>query len=82
MKRTKLTFIGLTLLSIVLTGCDNAPKENATAEEAVVVAEQIADPLPSWNEGETKTAITNFVTNVTTEGSPDFVPSSQRKRSF
>ena len=51
MKRAKLTFIGLTLLSILLTGCDNAPKENATAKEVVVVAEQIADPLPSWNEG-------------------------------
>ncbi len=82
MTQTKLTFIGLTLLSMVLAGCDNAPKENATAEEVVVVAEQIADPLPSWNEGETKTAITNFVTNVTTEGSPDFVPSAQRIAAF
>ena len=82
MTQTKLAFIGLTLLSIVLTGCDNAPKENATAKEVVVVAEQIADPLPSWNEGETKTAITRFVTNVTTEGSPDFVPSAQRIAAF
>ncbi len=82
MTQTQLTFIGLTLLSIVLMGCDNAPKENATVEEAVVVAEQIADPLPSWNEGETKTAITRFVTNVTTEGSPDFVPSAQRIAAF
>ena len=82
MTQTKLAFIGLTLLSIVLTGCANAPKENATAKEVVVVAEQIADPLPSWNEGETKTAITRFVTNVTTEGSPDFVPSAQRIAAF
>ncbi|MGB5689487.1 MAG: hypothetical protein WBM45_09420, partial [Woeseiaceae bacterium] len=39
-------------------------------------AVQPTDPLPSWSEGETKTAITRFVTNVTTEGSPDFVPSA------
>ncbi|MGB5254031.1 MAG: haloacid dehalogenase-like hydrolase, partial [Sedimenticolaceae bacterium] len=45
-------------------------------------AVQPTDPLPSWNEGETKTAITNFVTNVTTEGSPDFVPSAQRIAAF
>ena len=43
---------------------------------------QPTDPLPSWSEGETKTAITRFVTNVTTEGSPDFVPSAQRIAAF
>jgi len=32
-----------------------------------------ADPLPSWNEGATKRAITDFVKNVTTEGSADYV---------
>lgn len=37
-----------------------------------------ADPLPSWNEGPSKTAITAFVEKVTKEGSPDFVPVSQR----
>ena len=43
---------------------------------------QYADPLPSWSDGETKMAITRFVTNVTTEGSPDFVPSAQRIATF
>jgi hypothetical protein len=32
-----------------------------------------ADPLPSWNDGATKRAITDFVKNTTTEGSPDYV---------
>jgi phosphoserine phosphatase len=32
-----------------------------------------ADPLPSWNDGTTKTAITDFVKKTTTQGSPDFV---------
>ena len=32
-----------------------------------------ADPLPSWNDGTIKRAITDFVRNATTEGSPDYV---------
>jgi phosphoglycolate phosphatase-like HAD superfamily hydrolase len=41
-----------------------------------------ADPLPSWNEGAAKKAIVAFVTNVTTEGSPDFVPANERIATF
>lgn len=37
-----------------------------------------ADPLPSWNDGAAKTAITGFVERVTKENSPDFVPVAER----
>jgi phosphoserine phosphatase len=37
-----------------------------------------SDPLPSWNEGATKQAITDFVARVTTEGHADFVPEPER----
>jgi len=36
------------------------------------------DPLPSWNEGQAKQSILNFVTRVTSPGTTDFVPESQR----
>lgn len=36
------------------------------------------DPLPSWNEGSAKTAILQFVADVTTYGHPDFVAEEQR----
>ena len=36
------------------------------------------DPLPSWNDGAAKQAITAFVTRVTTQGGPDFVPVEER----
>jgi phosphoglycolate phosphatase-like HAD superfamily hydrolase len=36
------------------------------------------DPLPSWNEGPTKTAIIDFVGKVTAEGGRDFVPPEKR----
>lgn len=37
-----------------------------------------ADPLPSWQDGHAKQAITGFVTEVTHAGSDDFVPPAQR----
>lgn len=37
-----------------------------------------ADLLPSWNEGPSKKAIVEFVTQVTTEGAPFFVPPAER----
>ncbi len=40
------------------------------------------DPLPSWNDGAAKQSIIDFVTAVTREGSPDFVPAPQRIATF
>jgi hypothetical protein len=41
-----------------------------------------ADPLPSWNESKAKHSIADFVTKVTTPGSPDFVPVPERIATF
>ena len=41
-----------------------------------------SDPLPSWNEGATKTSIVAFVEKVTRPGSPDFVPPAERIATF
>lgn len=40
------------------------------------------DPLPSWSEGALKTAIINFVKDVSTEGSDKFVPAEDRIATF
>jgi hypothetical protein len=45
-------------------------------------ARTAADPLPSWNDAAAKQAIVNFVTAVTRDGSPDFVPVPQRIATF
>ena len=37
-----------------------------------------ADPLPSWNDGNAKQSIIDFITKVTKEDSPDFVPVPER----
>lgn len=40
------------------------------------------DPLPSWNDGPAKHAIIAFVTDVTREGTADFVPPPERIATF
>jgi hypothetical protein len=40
------------------------------------------DPLPSWKDRPAKQAIVGFVTKVTKEGSPDFVPPAERIATF
>jgi len=40
------------------------------------------DPLPSWNEGNAKRSIIDFVNRVTQSGSPDFVVPGQRIATF
>lgn len=37
-----------------------------------------ADPLPSWNDGSAKSAITEFVAKVTTEGGSNYVAPAER----
>ncbi len=41
-----------------------------------------SDPLPSWNDGPSESAITSFVARVTKEGSPDFVKPEDRIACF
>lgn len=41
-----------------------------------------ADPLPSWNDGKTKQSILTFVSKVTKEGAPEFVPPAERIATF
>ncbi|RKZ91394.1 MAG: haloacid dehalogenase-like hydrolase [Gammaproteobacteria bacterium] len=40
------------------------------------------DPLPSWNEGDSKQNIIAFVEAVTDKSSPDFVPAEERIATF
>lgn len=56
------TFIGLIAIAFLLA----APLVRA------------GDPLPSWQDGPAKQAITTFVSKVTKEGSADFVPAAER----
>lgn len=59
---------GALVLLVVLVSFQAAAKSN--------------DPLPSWNDGQSKQAIIAFVEKTTTEGSQDFIPVSERIATF
>src|SRR5688500_10470129 len=48
----------------------------------VTTMAQPGDPLPSWNAGTSRKSIVDFVTRVTTRGSPQFVPPVERIATF
>jgi haloacid dehalogenase-like hydrolase len=55
---------------------------SGAALPALRQAQAQSDPLPSWNDGESKRAITEFVARVTRPGGPDFVPPAERIATF
>ena len=64
---------GLVVLAVLLA-C--SPSEDVTQPAAAV------DPLPSWNDGDARRAILDFVAQVTDPASPDFVPEAERIATF
>ena len=77
----------LWLAVTLASACTSAPQTSAPPPASIPSpslpqAAGLGDPLPSWNEGRTKTAIRDFVRRVTTEGSPDFVPVADRIATF
>lgn len=70
----------LSILFVSFTACKKETvKETETAKKTEVVTE---DPLASWNEGKSKQAIIDYVKDVTTEGSANFIPVADRIATF
>jgi len=81
MKKVIYIFGLVTLLSVVIS-CSSTPGN--TNEDNNEVSENVekADPLPSWNEGASKTAIINYINDVTNTDSENFIPLSERIATF
>jgi hypothetical protein len=68
-------------VALVATAC--AGPSAQPADQATSTAQATAAaPLPSWNDGQTRQSILEFVKKVTTAGSPDFVPEPERVATF
>ncbi len=67
-KKSMMKYLTSIILLLALWGC------TTTQPEAL----ESGDPLPSWNEGQTKKAIMSFVDAVTNEQSGGFVPVPDR----
>ena len=68
--KTIATMLALTFL----LACSPSGNDSQTAAAT--------DPLPSWNDGDAKQAILDFVARVTDPASPDFVPEAERIATF
>jgi phosphoglycolate phosphatase-like HAD superfamily hydrolase len=64
----------ITLMLLTPTGC--------AARESTQESSQALDPLPAWNDTSAAAHITDFVRRVSTPGSADFVPESDRVAVF
>ena len=58
-----------------------APAQPPASQTATTAAANV-DSLPSWNDGPSRRAIVDFVTRVTKDGGPDFVPVPERVATF
>lgn len=69
----------LLFVAITLFSCKDKVNQN---EEITTNIDELVDPLPSWNEGDTKQAIISYVKDVTSEGSANFIPVGDRIATF
>lgn len=62
-----------------LSSCSNSGTESKASDSTAMNTATFATaPLPSWNDGETKTAITEYVKKATTQGDAAFIPEEDR----
>lgn len=78
----KITTIILTALIIFTYSCKQGAENGSDQKQDVLANAVKIDPLPSWNGGVTKTAIINFVTDVTNVESENFIEIPDRIATF
>ena len=72
-----LMILAIGVFLFVTTACEQDKKDKSRAKEV-----KATDPLPSWNEGSTKTAIMEFVAAVTDKNGKDYVAPEKRIATF
>lgn len=69
-------YLLFTFLSVLLLVSCNSPSTQT------IVKDTVGDPLPSWNESASKSAIIDFVTDVTNPSSANFIKVEDRIATF
>jgi len=67
---------------LIIAGCAGNKTEVPVTSTDTTTTKGATDPLPSWNDGQTKTAITQFVERVTKAGGADFIAEKDRIATF
>jgi len=76
-KKYLVTIVSTLVLIYCTSGCNQK-----SPQESVVTSEMSLEPLPSWQEGQTKTAIVDFVEDVTNPKSNNFIEVADRIATF
>ncbi len=71
----------LTMSLVFMISC-NASDENKSTTKSEETEKVTGDPLPSWNEGQLKKDIIDYVNRVSKEGSADFISIEDRIATF
>lgn len=77
MKKIKFIFTIALIASFIVSCKNDSTKTEVSKNETI----DVSDPMPSWNDSNSKTAIIAFVKKVTTPGA-DFVPVADRIATF
>ncbi|MFG4000829.1 HAD family hydrolase [Flavobacterium aquidurense] len=73
----------LPLFLLLFLSCKKSDTITTTSpKDSTTTVATSGDPLPSWNDGTLKKDIIDYVTKVTKEGSPDFIPVESRIATF
>ncbi|MDU8885740.1 HAD family hydrolase [Yeosuana sp. MJ-SS3] len=82
MKNQKqLSILLIIFLLVFSTGCkENVESKNVESNSSEV--QELVDPLPSWNESQSKSAIISYVEDVTNTTSTNFIPITDRIATF
>ncbi|CAN5358358.1 HAD family hydrolase [soil metagenome] len=70
------------IMLLMFTACENSSQQKTDQTDTKNVVTPTADPLPSWNDGNAKQAIINFVNRITKEGDSAYVKPSERIATF
>ncbi len=77
------SILGIAFSGLLIFGaCTNQAQEKTADVETNPAENAVIDPLPSWNDTETKKAIMAYVDEVTTQGNANFIPVSNRIATF
>ena len=79
MKYLKATSLVIFFLSLIFISCDTQIKES---QQKQTPKQEVKDPLPSWNNSDSKNNILAYVKDVTNASSNNFIPIKDRIATF
>jgi phosphoglycolate phosphatase-like HAD superfamily hydrolase len=74
--------LGLALSALFVLSCASSQTPGTQEPKGSEEAETLVDPLPSWNDTETKAQILDFVRAISDPGDPAFVEPEERVATF